>query len=236
MAASWKEGLTRIVVIQKSSANLIDSSNDELSFLTYFIIWYILYNYWCLIIFSIFQHGILVSRSAMAHLQHEVTQGLPKLHHPFCKPMPWWTIGTNRWWTHQLWCNPLNRVIWTLGCIKTANLWGSITLPVRSKQKKWWFLIHCIKSFFFFRLQEMVETLLAANASVDLSRSDGATALILASQVWGSMGLMGLVDLVGPKVGGWESLGSHLRKSSFSNDFRRDIRSKHIQQWFVNNI
>ena len=89
---------------------------------------------------------------------------------------------------------------------------------------------------FFFRLQEMVETLLAANASVDLSRSDGATALILASQVWGSMGLMGLVDLVGPKVGGWESLGSHLRKSSFSNDFRRDIRSKHIQQWFVNNI
>lgn len=86
----------------------------------------------------------------MAHLQHEVTQGLPKLHHPFCKPMPWWTIGTNRWWTHQLWCNPLNRVIWTLGCIKTANLWGSITLPVRSKQKKWWFLIHCIKSFFFF--------------------------------------------------------------------------------------
>ena len=96
-------------------------NNDKFLFLTYMIIWYILiidvWSYFC-----IFQHGILVSRSATAHLQHEVTQGLPKLHHPFCKPMPWWTIGTNWWWTHQLWCNPLNRVIWTLGCIKTTNL------------------------------------------------------------------------------------------------------------------
>ena len=74
---------------------------------------------------------------------------------------------------------------------------------MRSKRTSGDFYFFASNRVLFFRLQEMVETLLAANASVDLSRSDGATALILASQVWGSMGLMGLVDLVGPKVGRW---------------------------------
>ncbi len=53
----------------------------------------------------------------------------------------------------------------TVGCSEKSDVWFTASNRLRSK--------------------EMVETLLAANASVDLSRSDGATALMLASQVRG---------------------------------------------------
>ncbi len=106
---SSKEGLTWIILTQKSSANLIDYCKQWwITFLTY-IQYYIIHNN----IWSYFDHilyffklDILVFGSVVSNISNmvcdDMPQVLPTLPYPFCTGTPWWTTGTNWWWMHQL--------------------------------------------------------------------------------------------------------------------------------------
>ena len=89
-----------------------------------------------------------------------------------------------------LWCLTSNTAV--SSCVSCPNMSQHVPTKTFTSTSTWQLLTS--HPFALRHLKDMVEVLLAAKASVDVPCSDGATALILASQVCRLNGLDGLAS------------------------------------------